>query len=311
MKDPRKRYQTPAEMLKDLQRFAKNKPITKPVEAYFATKDMLANTQDWLSKKVNAADLRTATFALIMVAVILGLIAMWFLFGSPSSDPPARFVPDATTAPSSSETHQSKLRNLLPSVLAPTLTTLRDTQGNVIYSSHAPNVRLAVEEALRRHIKLTNVNLSGQNLAALSAADGDFVGADFSNAIMIGCLLEGAKLDKANFTGVSLNGADLTNVYAPEANFSDTVLIGTNLTAGKFIDADFSGSQIKGANLTNADLTNCDFDLVKARNVNFSGAHGKGIHGTAASVVGCRFDQSTPDLETVLRTYKQESHSPF
>jgi serine/threonine protein kinase/uncharacterized protein YjbI with pentapeptide repeats len=302
IKDPRKRYQTPAEMMKDLQRFTKHKPVTKPTEAYFATRNMLSSTIGWLSQKSESGNIQAVAAALMVVAIVLGLVAVWFLYGVNLSDPTTGPIPVSQNAaplpaPGPAWANQiaseaAKIASRIGSSLTPSIVTLKDTRGRVLYSNTAPNVRTAVEEAIREHVDLAGVDLRGENLGLLTLKEQNFTGADFSQAFMSGCSLAGATLNHANLAGAVLNGAILSDASAPGACFAGCQLRGANMKGANLEGSDFTLSRVSGTNFSEASLSKTNFSLADIQTSDFLGADLTEANVTGARFVGCEFNDA-------------------
>jgi len=282
-KDARKRYQSAEEMLNDLQRFIKHKPASMA----FGLRKMWSGATAWLSEESDFRKLQVTTASLLGVAVILGLICLWFLYAINREDLSSALGGSLQSA--TADLHTAEKQLVGGSVLSPNLITLKDTSDNVLFSSTAPSVRLAVEDALRKHISLARVDLRAQNLAALNAGGADFRAANFGGAIMQGCSLEGANLNNARFDRANLNGANLTGATAAYASFVGCQMRGTSLANGDFKGSDFTMSEITGVNLMQADLSSCKFSFAHVTNSNFELADMNSVALNGATFGGCNF----------------------
>ena len=94
----------------------------------------------------------------------------------------------------------------------------------------------------------------------------DLVGADLSNAHLIGADLRGAVLTGANFSWSNLEGADLE---------------GATLTG-----ADFTGSFLTNASLANTNLDNVNFSQAILHDVDVAGASMENLNLAGATIEG-------------------------
>jgi serine/threonine protein kinase len=295
MKDPRKRYQSAADMMLDLQRFNKQKPTGKAGDAVGKTFTKAIN---WFKVRLDIREHRSAA-ALATVALALVMVCLWLMYNvslnhttvAGNATQSLDSWPDTYESNASNDKNSSWIgpsRNVTPKRIA-----LKNIAGRVLYSSTAPNVRFAVEEALQRHVNLSGIDLRGENLAALTTKDADFSNADFSNAIMYGSLLEGAQLNHARFDGVALNGADLSKASGVKVSFGDSKLMFTRFKGANLPGAEFYGSHILGADFSDANLSDCVFSSADVRNANFSSAYLTDTVFVKTQLVNCNFDGVT------------------
>lgn len=175
------------------------------------------------------------------------------------------------------------------------------TTGAVLYECNAPDLRAALEQAVREKASLAGASLDGASL----------VGARLDGASLDGARLDGARLDGAWLDGASLDGASLDGASLDGARLDGAWLNGARLDGAKLKDATISGDNAivqigpigsRGATLiafrTDKGLrlqTGCfygDADTFLARVME---THGTNRHATnyrnalklAASMLGC------------------------
>lgn len=118
---------------------------------------------------------------------------------------------------------------------------IKNIDGAVLFSHTAENnsIKITVEEAVKKNVKLNRANLANANLA---------------NANLIGANLKGAELAGANLSDADLYRANLDDAELAGANLSDADLYRANLTRANLSDADLHNTNLKWANLNGADL---------------------------------------------------------
>ena len=104
---------------------------------------------------------------------------------------------------------------------------IKSLSGSVIFEHTAENnsIKITVEEAVKKNVKLNRANLANANLAGacLAVADltgADLTGADISWADLADAILIGAKLEDADLKGAFLEGADLNEADITGANIN-------------------------------------------------------------------------------------------
>lgn len=123
----------------------------------------------------------------------------------------------------------------------------RKNQEPLVFEE-ATTVKEAVEYAVRNHISLEEVVLSGENLSRLDLSYINLSGADLSYAY-----ISHSDLSYTNLSGADVYGADLHSSVLSNADLSN---------------ADISGADISGADLSHAKLTGTD---LSGANIDFSG----------------------------------------
>lgn len=140
------------------------------------------------------------------------------------------------------------------------------TTGETFFAGFYKNYKTCLEEAVKRHIPLHNIDLRNRNLCNANLDDGIFGYADFS--------------------GSNLTGANMSECYLKEANFQNTSLFNTcfahsNITNCNFQDASFGATDIAGAiiyNCTFSTLSSFSLDFNQARQIEncvFISEHGQ------------------------------------
>ena len=122
---------------------------------------------------------------------------------------------------------------------------IKDVNGVVIFSHTAENntVKITVEEAVKKNVKLNRANLANANLA---------------NANLRSANLRSANLRGANLEGAELAWANLSDADIRDANFSMANLYRANLDDADLADADLTDADLYRANLTQANLSDAD-----------------------------------------------------
>lgn len=109
--------------------------------------------------------------------------------------------------------------------------------------------------------------LSGRKMPAAH-----FLGANFSNATLVGSDLQGAWFFGANFSKANLTRADLHGASLFGSDFVGCDFTSANLTGVRGHGADFTGANLTRANLANANLLGAELVRVNAREALFVGA---------------------------------------
>ena len=86
----------------------------------------------------------------------------------------------------------------------------------IIYTTNAPDLKSAVEQAVKEGVNLSGADLYEANLS----------GANLSGSNLYLAYLSGANLSGANLSGADLSGADLSRAYLFGANLSGADLSG-------------------------------------------------------------------------------------
>jgi hypothetical protein len=117
---------------------------------------------------------------------------------------------------------------------------IKNISGEVIYTTEADSLKVAIEEAVKEGKSLEDAYLSG---AYLSGAD--LRGADLRGADLRGADLYGANLIRADLRGAYLRGADLYGANLRGADLMGANLIRANLSGADLRDADLSETQLR------------------------------------------------------------------
>jgi uncharacterized protein YjbI with pentapeptide repeats len=140
---------------------------------------------------------------------------------------------------------------------------------------------------------LSNARLGGANLSGANLSRAKLFRADLSQADLSRAVLFKANLSQADLAGANLNGADLSGAYLIRANLSGASLIGAclkganlgqaslfrakmsrailsqaSLFKADLSEADLSESDLEGANLQEAVLERTDLRSARASNAN-------------------------------------------
>jgi len=174
--------------------------------------------------------------------------------------------------------------------------------------------------------------LAGRNFNCAILTGADLRRADWTDASLIGALLEGAdlrgsrfsgailrkaslkdgQLDDTDWTGAILHRAELTWAKLPRANFQDAHLErallydsdltgavlesahlqGSNFLNAKLIAATFYGANLKGATLEGADLRGANLSVARLQATRINGARLEGADLSAAKMSGARLYDS-------------------
>ena len=144
---------------------------------------------------------------------------------------------------------------------------IKNINGVVIFRHNAKNnsVKITVEEAVNKNVKLNRANLANANLA-----NAYLRGANLANANLIGANLANADLIGANLRGAELAGANLSDADLYRANLDDAELAGANLSDADLYRANLTRANLSDANLYNTNLEKVILDmayLVGAKNI--------------------------------------------
>lgn len=134
-----------------------------------------------------------------------------------------------------------------------------------------------LDHALAQGIELNGARLSAVRMQHCCAFEGQFVGADLSDASAQHANFEGAVLESANLQHANLHRAQLDRADLSSARLCHAVLTGVSLLAARIEDADFTG----------ADLTLAILSRLPLRLANFRGAC---LH--AANLTGCDWEEA-------------------
>ena len=85
---------------------------------------------------------------------------------------------------------------------------IRNTSGNVIWTSEATTVRAAVEETVEAKAYLSGADMSGAYLYRANLTGADLTGAYLYRANLSGADLTKANLTQGNLTGAKINTSD-------------------------------------------------------------------------------------------------------
>ena len=109
---------------------------------------------------------------------------------------------------------------------------IKSLSGSVIFEHTAEtnSIKITVEEAVSKNVKLNRANLVNANLA---------------NAYLRGANLRGANLRGANLKCADLIGANLSDADLREANLDDADLYRANLTRASLSDADLYNTNLE------------------------------------------------------------------
>ena len=127
---------------------------------------------------------------------------------------------------------------------------IKNINGVVLFSHTSENnsIKITVEEAVKKNIRLTLADLEGADLE----------GADLEGANLRNTSLKKANLSWANLAGACLAVADLTDANLAWADLADA-----NLKEANLKEANLKGAFIEGADLTEADITGANINWAK------------------------------------------------
>ena len=110
---------------------------------------------------------------------------------------------------------------------------IKDVNGVVLFSHTAENntVKITVEEAVKKNVRLTWADLGGANLAGADLADANLSWANLKGANLKGANLKDANLYRANLAWATLERADLNFAFLKCADLTGAHLTGANLNA--------------------------------------------------------------------------------
>jgi uncharacterized protein YjbI with pentapeptide repeats len=152
-------------------------------------------------------------------------------------------------------------------------------------------------ELLKRYSEgertFVGANLSEASLLGADLAGADFTSADFSDAELFGADLSGADFSGADLSGADLPDADLRGAKLAGADLSGTVLSGADLSGAVLARANLTRAKLSRANLSNALLS--DADLF---GTDLSSANLKGTIFLHAKL--CRVDLSGANMKRAL-----------
>ncbi len=131
---------------------------------------------------------------------------------------------------------------------------IKNTFGDVIYTSTKSTLKEAVEEVVSSEANLSGADLIGVDLSGANLFKADLSGVDLSEA----------NLSEANFSGANLSRANLFRVD----------LRGANLSRANLFRVDLSRANLSGADLRGVDLSEADLSGVEMHNVKFYGKGG-------------------------------------
>ncbi len=146
----------------------------------------------------------------------------------------------------------------------------------------------------RENNPLSDIDLSGANLAGVylcgaDLSDSNLANADLSNVDLSAANLKNARLRKANLSWANLSGADLRNADAQEANLQWATLCRTNLS-----EINLSGAKLNRGNASKANLSRAILQGVDLGWANLSGANMNRANLIEADMT--RVDLSQADL---------------
>ncbi len=144
-------------------------------------------------------------------------------------------------------------------------------------------------------VNLSNADLSGANLAGISASRANFTDANFTGADLSGINLMRANLTRANFTSVLLIDAKLNMANLSDAQFVQSTLTNANLTSANLnnvfiVDSDLFGAIARYATFSNAFLADCDLTNSKLYNADLNNARFDAVNLTNATLSYANLD---------------------
>lgn len=128
----------------------------------------------------------------------------------------------------------------------------------VIFEGDYPNMKSAVEAAVKQGVSLAFADLAEEILSGSNLTGANFAWADLTDANFRGATITGA-----NFCNAILVWADFTGANLSDTNFAGADLAWANLTSANLKDSTFVGANFYSAILTNTDLTGANLKEVK------------------------------------------------
>jgi serine/threonine protein kinase len=250
-KDPRKRYQTAAEMMKDLQKFAKNKSIDRPNKAFLTAREMINKIIGRLSGSKSG---RSGGLMVTLLAMAVTITSLSLLYAMDESSNQHKF---------------NTIRQAEFSQTGPNFSVLRDRLGRELYRAPATSERALVEDAISKGVSLAGVDLSHANLVGANLDAANLSGAILTGAGLDRASLSYARLDNADLSGATLSDANLKGVVATGAKFRGANLTGALFTQAKLNGADFTRSVLFRTDFSDANATDCNFAMAQGRFVRF------------------------------------------
>ena len=146
-----------------------------------------------------------------------------------------------------------------------------ETSGRV-----PPHKRKSFQRANLRNLDLEGAEFCASN-ATHTARRSDFMGSDFSGAILKG----------ARFSGLDLRGCDFT-----DCDMRDVSMVTCDLTGARFDNVDMGGFTDEQRTGRSTWIQNCVFDDVRATGSDFQEAMLSAISADGAVFHGCKFEDA-------------------
>ena len=125
----------------------------------------------------------------------------------------------------------------------------KHTDKTILYEGEYGSLKHCLEDAIKRNIDLSHINLRNQNL---------------SNAN-----IDGANMHDADFSGSNLSGANLSEALLHNSNFRETSLYNCCMSHSDLRECDFSGAGFGGTLIDYADLGGSRFSTLSCFDLDF------------------------------------------
>ena len=137
----------------------------------------------------------------------------------------------------------------------------------VIFEGDYPNIKGAVEAAVKQGVSLEGADLAEADLTDINLTGVNLIGVDFYMANLTGANFRGATITGANFYNAILVGADFTSANLSDTNFAGVDLAWANLRGANFRDSTLSGANLYMTILTDTDITDTNLEELKFERV--------------------------------------------
>ena len=139
--------------------------------------------------------------------------------------------------------------------------------GEVIFEGDYPNIKGAVEAAVKQGVSLEGADLAEADLTDINLTGVNLIGVDFYMANLTGANFRGATITGANFYNAILVGADFTSANLSDTDLSEANLAWANLRGANFRDSTLSGANLYMTILTDTDITDTNLEELKFERV--------------------------------------------
>lgn len=139
--------------------------------------------------------------------------------------------------------------------------------GEVIFEGDYPNIKGAVEAAVKQGVSLEGADLAEADLTDINLTGVNLIGVNFYMANLTRANFRGATITRANFYNAILVGADFTSANLSDTNLSEANLAWANLRGANFRDSTLSGANLYMTILTDTDITDTNLEELKFERV--------------------------------------------